>query len=277
MFIGLPSLLRRLADSSISACTQHLGLAEDVLDHRLNSRTVYMNPFFRFLYWNMNYHVEHHMFPMVPYHALPKLHEAIKADCPPPYPSTLAAYREIMPALARQLSDPDLFRQARAARAPRAPRPSPAPSSPAAAEGADHDRDAGSTPCAADDIDAEDVLRFDHGGKTYALYRTEDDRYFATDGLCTHEKIHLADGLVMGTIIECPKHNGRFDFTTGAAKGAPVCVNLETYPVKVEGGGLKLRVCLSAMAAARDRHRRRRGSRRARRDRFARAGLSTAR
>ena len=90
--------------------------------------------------------------------------------------------------------------------------------------------------CAADDIDAEDVIRFDHGGKTYALYRTEDDRYFATDGLCTHEKIHLAGGLVMGTIIECPKHNGRFDVRTGEAKGAPVCVNLKTYPVKVEAG-----------------------------------------
>ena len=62
--------------------TQHAGLAEDVLDHRLNARTVYMNPLFRFLYWNMNYHVEHHMFPMVPYHALPGLHEAIKADMP---------------------------------------------------------------------------------------------------------------------------------------------------------------------------------------------------
>jgi len=93
-----------------------------------------------------------------------------------------------------------------------------------------------------EEIDAEDVIRFDHGGKTYALYRTEDDRYFATDGLCTHEKIHLSGGLVMGTIIECPKHNGRFDYTTGAAKGAPVCVDLKTYPVKVEGGRLKLRV-----------------------------------
>jgi 3-phenylpropionate/trans-cinnamate dioxygenase ferredoxin component len=40
----------------------------------------------------------------------------------------------------------------------------------------------------------------------------------------------------MGAIIECPKHNGRFDFRTGAAKGAPACVNLATYPVKVEGG-----------------------------------------
>ncbi len=90
--------------------------------------------------------------------------------------------------------------------------------------------------CAANDIEEEDVIRFDSGGRTFAVYRTADDRYFATDGLCTHEQVHLADGLVMGTIIECPKHNGRFDFATGRAKGAPACVNLQTYPVKVEGG-----------------------------------------
>jgi 3-phenylpropionate/trans-cinnamate dioxygenase ferredoxin subunit len=90
--------------------------------------------------------------------------------------------------------------------------------------------------CAADDIEEEDVIRFDHAGRTFALYRSPDDEYYATDGLCTHEQVHLADGLVMDHIIECPKHNGRFDYTTGQAKGAPVCVNLKTYPVKVEAG-----------------------------------------
>jgi len=96
--------------------------------------------------------------------------------------------------------------------------------------------------CASDGVDQEDVIRFDHAGKTYAIYRTEDDQYFATDGLCTHEQVHLADGLVMGAIIECPKHNGRFDFRTGAAKGAPVCVNLATWPVRVEGGRVFLKI-----------------------------------
>ncbi len=90
--------------------------------------------------------------------------------------------------------------------------------------------------CATDDIDEEDVIRFDHGAQTFAIYRSTDDAFYATDGLCTHERIHLADGLVMDNIVECPKHNGRFDYTTGEAKGAPVCVNLRTYPVKVEGG-----------------------------------------
>jgi 3-phenylpropionate/trans-cinnamate dioxygenase ferredoxin subunit len=90
--------------------------------------------------------------------------------------------------------------------------------------------------CAEDDIEEEDVIRFDHAGLSLAIYRLEDDRFFATDGLCTHERVHLADGLVMGRIIECPKHNGRFDIPTGQAKGAPACVNLKTFPVKVEDG-----------------------------------------
>jgi fatty acid desaturase len=105
MLVGLPSLYGSWLTLYFGV-TQHIGLAEDVLDHRLNSRTIYMNPIFRFLYLNMNYHVEHHIFPTVPYHALPKLHAAIKADLPTPYPSTIAAYREIFPTLARQLKDP---------------------------------------------------------------------------------------------------------------------------------------------------------------------------
>ncbi|MGI8895711.1 MAG: fatty acid desaturase family protein [Casimicrobiaceae bacterium] len=91
----------------IFGLTQHAGMAENVLDHRLNSRTVYMNPVFRFIYWNMNYHVEHHMFPMVPYHRLPLLHEILKGDLPAACPGLFAAYREIIPALLKQRKDPD--------------------------------------------------------------------------------------------------------------------------------------------------------------------------
>ena len=54
---------------------QHASLEHDVLDHRLNTRTCYINPISAFIYWNMHYHVEHHMFPMVPYYNLPELHE----------------------------------------------------------------------------------------------------------------------------------------------------------------------------------------------------------
>ena len=90
----------------VTGLTQHGGLAEDVLDHRLNSRTVLMNPVLRFIYWNMNYHVEHHMFPMVPYHQLPKLYEEMKPFTAPANTSVFDAYREIIPALLRQAKDP---------------------------------------------------------------------------------------------------------------------------------------------------------------------------
>jgi fatty acid desaturase len=82
---------------------QHLGLAENVSDHRLNTRTVLMNPLNRFLYLNMNYHLEHHMFTMVPYYNLPQLHEIVKHDLPPPEPSIFAAFRRLLPVLIKQL------------------------------------------------------------------------------------------------------------------------------------------------------------------------------
>ena len=96
--------------------------------------------------------------------------------------------------------------------------------------------------CAVDDVEAEDVIRFDHLGQIFAIYRSPEDEFFATAGVCTHEHTCLAEGLVMGDIIECPKHNGRFNYKTGDARGAPVCVNLRTYPVKVDAGKVLVRI-----------------------------------
>jgi 3-phenylpropionate/trans-cinnamate dioxygenase ferredoxin subunit len=90
--------------------------------------------------------------------------------------------------------------------------------------------------CAVDDVDNDDLIPFAEGGRDYAIYRTEDNEYFCTDGRCTHENILLSGGLLMGNVIECPKHNGRFDIRTGAPLRAPVCVALQTYPTRVESG-----------------------------------------
>ena len=89
----------------LTGLLQHTGLADNVIDHRLNSRTVLMNPISRFIYWNMNYHVEHHMFPMVPYHALPALHAKIRHDLPAPNRSIAEGLGEVFGALRRQLTD----------------------------------------------------------------------------------------------------------------------------------------------------------------------------
>ena len=105
MLIGLPRLYG-CWHMYMTGLIKHGGLAEDVVDHRLNSRTCLMNPLSRWIYWNMNYHIEHHMFPMVPYHALPCLHGLIKDDLPAPCPSILAAFAEMIQAVLRQRREP---------------------------------------------------------------------------------------------------------------------------------------------------------------------------
>ncbi len=89
--------------------------------------------------------------------------------------------------------------------------------------------------CGAEDVEREDVIPWAFDGRNFAIYRSPADAYYCTAGLCTHEQVHLADGLVLDHTIECPKHNGRFDYTTGAALRTPACVDLATYPARREG------------------------------------------
>jgi len=95
--------------------------------------------------------------------------------------------------------------------------------------------------CAANDIDEEDLVRFDHGEQTFCIYNTPKG-FFATDGMCTHEDQHLEFGMVIDTVIECPRHQGRFDIISGEALSEPVCVNLKTFPVKVEDGDVYIQL-----------------------------------
>lgn len=96
--------------------------------------------------------------------------------------------------------------------------------------------------CAADDIETEGVVRFDHNGRTYAIYRNHEDQFYCTDGLCTHEDVHLAGGLVMENTIECPKHASIFDFTSGEVETPPACEHLMTYRTAVDGGRVRIEI-----------------------------------
>ncbi|MCX6080817.1 MAG: NADH:ubiquinone reductase (Na(+)-transporting) subunit F [Chloroflexi bacterium] len=235
MYIVFPNLYGTWL-TVIYGLTQHAGLAENVLDHRLNTRTVYMNRINNYLYWNMGYHIEHHMFPLVPYHALPKLHELIKADTPRPYHGLLEAYREIVPTLLRQAKDPGYFVQ----------RELPAPvtrsdmvvSSQTIRSENQPVVDGWVEVCESALLQKEDVLRFDYDRKTYAIYRAANGQFYASDGICTHGNAHLADGFVKGTLIECAKHNGRFDIRDGSPQRLPVCVGVKTYALRESDGKL---------------------------------------
>jgi len=228
LFVGLPTLYGSWL-MPIYSLTQHAGLAEDVLDHRLNSRTVYMNFINRYLYWNMNHHVEHHMFPLVPYHNLPKLHELVKPDMPTPYTGLWNAWREIVPAILRQVNDPGYCVTRKL---PASISRIHASSSPHIITGKGKPVNGWIEVCASAFLKKEDVIRFDYAQKTYAIYRTADRTLYATDGICTHGNTHLAEGLVKGKLIECSKHNGRFDITDGSPQRQPACVALKTYNVR---------------------------------------------
>ncbi|KPF41227.1 MocE family 2Fe-2S type ferredoxin [Rhizobium sp. AAP43] len=96
--------------------------------------------------------------------------------------------------------------------------------------------------CATDEIEQEDLIRFDHQGRTFIVVRSPEDAFYCSDGICTHEHVHLGDGLVMDHTVECPKHNATFDYRTGEAKRAPACINLKTWPVKVQDNDIFIEI-----------------------------------
>jgi MocE subfamily Rieske [2Fe-2S] domain protein len=183
----------------------------------------------------MNYHIEHHMFPLVPYHALPKLHEIVKNDCPPPHSSLWSCWQEIIPTVARQTEDPGHHVERTL------PKSCPTKNIPPAKIAATFQQDGWTEICPSDALQEKDVLRFDQGEQTYAIYRDEDGNLYATEGICTHGRTHLAGGLVIGKMIECPKHNGRFNLEDGSPARKPVCKSLHTHDIKEENGKIKFR------------------------------------
>ena len=105
LFILLPHFYGKTLHKIVSF-TQHAGLARDVKDHRLSARDVKLNPILSFLYWKMEYHCVHHMFPTVPAYNLEKLHYYLKDQLPEIKKGLIETYKEIIPALKKQKLKP---------------------------------------------------------------------------------------------------------------------------------------------------------------------------
>jgi Na+-transporting NADH:ubiquinone oxidoreductase subunit F len=244
LFIGLPTIYGAWL-MVFFGITQHAGLREDVLDHRLNTRTVKMNPVFRFLYLNMNYHVEHHLVPSVPYRALPRLHDEIRDQLAPALPNTWAAYRQIFTTLSRQAHDPTYEI------------PIELPDVPGATPERIHVgeenwyRHSGVADLGAlVAVPVGSLTRVDAGGHTYVLCRVSETEVTLADGLCTHAAVHLCDGALIDGQIECPKHNARFDARTGEVVRKPARSSLATYDVEINGGRLITRFQQNSRSAS---------------------------
>lgn len=231
LVIGLPAFYGAWVVMFFGA-TQHAGLAQNVVDHRLSTRTVKMNPVFRFLYLNMNHHTEHHLFPTVPYHRLPDLQTAIADELPAPIPSTWAAYRQILPTLWAQRHN--VTHELRLSL--------PAPLCPPSEDSSPH------TPNRLVNLDVVKVdevttstlspgrmcaVRTAQGEALLCRVTTQD--WVLTDALCTHGDARLVDGVLDGWILECPRHNGRFDLRDGTALRRPATVNLNVRNFEPRG------------------------------------------
>jgi fatty acid desaturase len=93
--------------ANLCGVPQHAGLQSDVDDFRYLCRTMILSPIPAWLYWNMNYHTEHHMYPAVPFWKLPKLHRLLAHDMPSPNRGLLHAWKEIIAIQKKQKTDPD--------------------------------------------------------------------------------------------------------------------------------------------------------------------------
>ncbi len=87
--------------------TQHIGLQDDVPDFRLCCRTFTVNPLVQFIYWHMNFHIEHHMYAAVPCYKLKQLHNAIKHELPPTPHGLISTWKEIADIQRKQCEDPE--------------------------------------------------------------------------------------------------------------------------------------------------------------------------
>jgi 3-phenylpropionate/trans-cinnamate dioxygenase ferredoxin subunit len=79
------------------------------------------------------------------------------------------------------------------------------------------------------------------GGRSIALCNL-DGAFYAIDNLCTHDGGPLGEGTLYDGTVECPRHGARFDVRTGAVKALPAVRPVRTYPVQVDGDGVRVDV-----------------------------------
>jgi nitrite reductase/ring-hydroxylating ferredoxin subunit len=91
------------------------------------------------------------------------------------------------------------------------------------------------------DVKPNDMLGVTLGERELALYIL-DGTIYATDNLCTHAYAMLTQGWLDGDCIECPLHGGRFEIKTGKGLGPPINDDLKTYPARVVGEDVQVKL-----------------------------------
>ncbi len=63
-----------------------------------------------------------------------------------------------------------------------------------------------------------------------------DGEFYAIEDVCTHDGGELASGRCEGDQIICPRHGARFCIRDGKALTPPAYEDIETFPVRIDGG-----------------------------------------
>lgn len=87
------------------------------------------------------------------------------------------------------------------------------------------------------EVDGDMIALFHVGGVFYAI-----------DDVCTHDGGPLADGELRDHKIACPRHGAKFDIRTGAALSMPAVRATRAHDVKIDDGGVWVRLRAEAGA-----------------------------
>jgi len=85
------------------------------------------------------------------------------------------------------------------------------------------------------------------GAQQMVLCRTRHG-VFALDDLCTHARTRMSEGELRGDKLICPLHGAVFDVRTGAILAGPAILPLRTYPVRVVGNEIEVRIATNPAA-----------------------------
>ena len=92
-----------------------------------------------------------------------------------------------------------------------------------------------------DEVNPGEIRGTKVGDVDIAIYNV-DGKFYATSNVCTHAFALLSDGFLDGDVVECPLHAGAFDVKSGKAVCAPVTEDIKTYPTRVTGSAVEIRM-----------------------------------
>ena len=97
--------------------------------------------------------------------------------------------------------------------------------------------------CPVDELPPGEMKIVTSGLVSVGVYNL-DGTYYAIEDRCSHDDGPLAEGEfdASACTVECPRHGSLFDVTTGRPKTLPAYQPVETFPVSVEDGTVKVDV-----------------------------------